>query len=66
MAYEVRVSAKKDELKAAAAVAEKAALRAVIVEVKDTLRATVTAVEALDARLSAVEGRTWRWWQRRL
>jgi len=41
VAYEVRVSAKKDEHKAAAAVEEKAALRAVMVEVKETLRETV-------------------------
>jgi hypothetical protein len=39
--YEVTISKTKDDAKAAATAAEKAQLRAVIVEVKDTLRETV-------------------------
>jgi hypothetical protein len=41
--YEVTISKTKDDAKAAATAAEKAQLRAVIVEVKDTLRETVSA-----------------------
>jgi hypothetical protein len=44
--YEVTVSKTKDDAKAAATAAEKAQLRAVIVEVKDTLRETVRAHDA--------------------
>ena len=75
--YEVKVSKVKDDAKAAATKAEKEQLRAVIVEVTDTLRETIRSVEALDGRLSEVEealsaarrppaATASRWWPRAL
>lgn len=72
--YEVKVSKVKDDAKAAATKAEKEQLRAVIVEVTDTLRETIRSVEALDGRLGEVEEAlsaarrppactTSRWWR---
>ena len=57
LAYEMHVSKGKDEAKAAAVVAEKQELRAVLVQVKETLRDTVASVEALDARLHRLEAK---------
>jgi len=55
LASEMRYSAKKDEAKAAATVAEKRELRDVLVQIKETLRDTVASVEALDERLRRLE-----------
>jgi len=55
LAYEMHISKGKDEAKAAAIAAEKHELRAVLVQVKETLRDTVASVEALDERLRRME-----------
>ncbi len=69
--YEVNLSKAKDDAKAAATRAEKEQLRAAFVEIKDALHDTIRSVEALDARLEAVEQaaaarQQSRWWPRAL